>query len=114
MIAVIFEADLAPGRTQDYLSHAARLRPLLAVQPGFLSVERFQSLTSPDRILSLSFFHDMQAVAAWRALDDHRTAQQAGRGGIFADYRLRVAQVQRDYGLTRRDGAPGDSRAWHG
>jgi heme-degrading monooxygenase HmoA len=80
---------------------------------GFLSVERFASLANPGKMLSLSFFRDEAAVAAWRNTEDHRRAQAAGRGGVFADYRLRVARVLRDYGMTERDQAPGDSRVAH-
>ncbi|GMG82772.1 antibiotic biosynthesis monooxygenase [Paralimibaculum aggregatum] len=111
---MIFEVVPAPGRRDDYLAIAAALRPLLEEIDGFVSVERFQSLADPERILSLSFFETEAAVEAWRGIAEHRAAQQAGRAGIFADYRLRVAAVLRDYGLHGRAGAPPDSRAAHG
>jgi heme-degrading monooxygenase HmoA len=111
MIAVIFEVTPAPGRREAYLEIAARLKPLLEGIDGFVSVERFQSLNDPDRILSLSFWRDEAAVAAWRNTEEHRHAQAAGRGGVFADYRLRVAAVMRDYGLRERGQAPADSLA---
>jgi heme-degrading monooxygenase HmoA len=114
VIAVIFELWPAAGRRQDYLDRAAALRETLERIPGFVSVERFQSLADPDKLLSLSFFRDEEAVRAWRGTEDHRAAQRAGRGGIFADYRLRVAAVTRDYGLNARDQAPRDSRSVHG
>lgn len=114
MIAVIFEVEPAAGRRDAYLSIAADLRPLLDDIDGFLSIERFQSLVDPNRILSLSFWRDEEAVKAWRNTDEHRQAQKAGRGGIFAGYRLRIAHVVRDYGLTERDEAPADSRAVNG
>jgi heme-degrading monooxygenase HmoA len=114
MIAVIFEVLPRPGRREDYLSIAADLRPLLDGIEGFVSIERFESLTEPGNVLSLSFWRDEAAVAAWRSLDEHRAAQSAGRGGVFQDYRLRVAQVLRDYGMTQRVEAPADSRAVHG
>ena len=113
MIAVLFEVRIAPSRRQDYLDLAAELRPLLEQVDGFLSVERFQSLTDPDKLLSLSFFRDEEAVRDWRNLSRHRGAQRQGRGGIFADYRLRVAGVFRDYGMFVREEAPGDSKAVH-
>src|SRR5258706_15727523 len=114
MIAVIFEAWPTNGRKADYLDHAARLRVELEHVDGFISVERFQSLTDPDKLLSLSFWRDEAAVAAWRRDAAHRAAQTAGRAGIFRDYRLRVAAVGRDYCLdVRRDQAPPDSRAAH-
>ncbi len=113
MIAVIFEVMPAEVRKEAYLDIAAGLRPVLEQVEGFISVERFQSLTTPGKILSLSFFEDEDAVRRWRALDVHRTAQARGRGGIFADYRLRVAGVIRDYGMFDRDGAPADSREEH-
>ncbi len=113
MIAVIFEVIPAEGRIDDYLAIAAQMRPLLDQIDGFISVERFRSLTDPTKLLSLSFFRDEAAVAEWRRLTQHRGAQAAGRAGIFADYRLRVAGVIRDYGLTERDQAPEDSRAAH-
>ena len=113
MIAVIFEVIPAPGRKAAYLDIAAQMRPLAEGIDGFISVERFQSLTDSDKLLSISFFRDEAAVAEWRALTAHRAAQAKGRGGIFADYRLRVAHVLRDYGLTDRAEAPADSRAAH-
>lgn len=106
MIAVIFEAVPHPDRTQDYLDAAARLRPRLADVDGFISIERFSSLSQPGRILSLSFWRDEAAVAQWRNDEAHREIQQAGRTAIFADYRLRVAHVLRDYGMHERDEAP--------
>lgn len=114
MIAVIFEVTPEPGYMDDYLRHAADLRPLLEGIDGFLSVERFESLSQPGKLLSLSFFRDEAAVIAWRRQEAHRQAQAAGRGGIFRAYRLRVAAVMRDYGMEERAEAPGDSRALHG
>ncbi|MBZ9710068.1 antibiotic biosynthesis monooxygenase [Mesorhizobium sp. ESP7-2] len=114
MIAVIFEVQPAQGRREAYLSIAAELRPLLDGVDGFISIERFQSLADPNRVLSLSFWRDEEAVKAWRNTEEHRRAQKGGRGGIFAGYRLRIAHVVRDYGLTERDEAPADSRAVNG
>ena len=115
MIAVIFEVEPAEGRFEDYLDHAARLKPELEKVPGFISVERFRSLTNPQKLLSLSFWEDEAAVACWRTHPGHRGSQAAGRAGIFAGYRLRVAAVLRDYGMDeRREQAPEDSRAVHG
>jgi heme-degrading monooxygenase HmoA len=114
MIAVIFEVEPAPGRRGAYLELAAGLKPRLEEIDGFVSIERFESLPNPGKILSLSIWRDEAAVAAWRAVGAHRAAQAAGRGGIFADYRLRVASVLRDYGMTDRAQAPADSRAANG
>ena len=113
MIAVIFEAIPAPGQRDAYLDAAARLRPLLEQMDGFISIERFESLTQPGKILSLSFWRDEEAVARWRNLEQHRAVQAAGRASVFADYRLRVAGVLRDYGKNERAGAPEDSRRVH-
>jgi heme-degrading monooxygenase HmoA len=113
MIAVIFEVWPAPGRTDDYLALAGALRAELEAIDGFISIERFQSLSDPKKLLSLSIWRDEGAVKTWRSREKHRQAQAAGRGGIFADYRLRVAQVLRDYGMTERAQAPEDSRAMH-
>jgi heme-degrading monooxygenase HmoA len=113
MIAVIFEVQVADGRKQDYLDIAAKLRPLLEQVDGFLSIERFQSLSNPEKILSLSFFRDEQAVRDWRNLSQHRHAQDHGRAGIFSEYRLRVAGVIRDYGMFEREQAPEDSKVAH-
>src|SRR3982750_3073491 len=108
MIAVIFEVRPTPEGKQPYLDIAASLRPTLEKMDGFLSIERFQSLTDPQKVLSLSFWRDEAAVAAWRQVEPHRTAQAKGRGELFADYRLRIAAVIRDYGMTERDQAPAD------
>ncbi len=113
MIAVIFEVWPASGRKEDYLAIAATLRAELAAMDGFISVERFQSLTEPDKLLSLSFWRDEAAIERWRNEHYHRESQAAGRGGVFADYRLRIASVVRDYGMTERTEAPEDSRAFH-
>jgi heme-degrading monooxygenase HmoA len=113
MIAVIFEVWPAQGRKDDYLAIAAALRSELEAIDGFMSVERFQSITDPGKLLSLSFWRDEDAVKVWRNQQHHRASQAKGRSGIFADYRLRVAAVVRDYGLNDRAAAPGDSRAVH-
>ena len=114
MIAVIFEVWPREGHRQEYLDLAAALRPLLQEIDGFLSIERFESLTEPGKILSLSFWRDEEAVAAWRRLEAHRATQARGREIVFADYRLRVAAVLRDYGMTERAEAQQDSRQRHG
>ena len=113
MIAVIFEVVPAPGRKQEYLDLAASLRPDLEKMDGFVSIERFESLTDKGKVLSLSIWRDEDAVKRWRQFEGHRVAQAKGRGGIFADYRLRVASVIRDYGMFERAQAPADSRARH-
>jgi len=114
MIAVIFEVEPAQGDPAPYLHIAAGLIDELRTIDGFISVERFQSLSAPGKLLSLSFWRDEAAVQRWRSLESHRRAQEAGRGGVFQGYRLRVAQVLRDYGMNERDQAPADSRAHHG
>ena len=114
MIAVICEVWPAEGRRQAYLDIAASLRPRLAEIDGFISVERFESLAEPGKLLSLSFWRDEEAVRAWRNLEPHRLAQEVGRGGIFTDYKLRIAGVIRNYGMTDRAEAPADSRGCHG
>lgn len=113
MIAVIFELMPADGHSQAYLDIAADLRQQLDGINGFLSVERFQSLSIPGKILSLSFWRDEEAVADWRRTEAHRIAQGQGRAGIFSNYRLRVASVSRDYGMRERRQAPADSRLFH-
>lgn len=113
MIAVIFEVEPHPDRAGDYFSAAATLKRELDSVDGFISVERFESLSTPGKYLSLSFWRDEDAVASWRNLAAHRAAQAAGRAAIFADYRLRVAVIVRDYGLADRDEAPGDSLSAH-
>jgi heme-degrading monooxygenase HmoA len=108
MIAVIFEAE--PCERDEYFAIAASLGPLLDKIDGFISIERFQSLANPERVLSLSFWRDEAAIAQWRSLEAHRAAQCAGRAGVFRDYRLRIASVVRDYGMRQREQAPADSR----
>ena len=114
MLAVIFELEPVDSSKQTYLDIAAELAPELEHIDGFISIERFESLSRPGRLLSLSFWRDEAAIDAWRNLAQHRNAQQAGREGLFADYRLRVASVIRDYGMNDRDAAPRDSRERHG
>ncbi len=114
MIAVIFEVWPAGGRAGEYFDLAVALRAHLEKIDGFMSIERFESLTTKGKYLSLSFWRDEDAVRKWRNLESHRSAQAKGRGGIFADYRLRVASVVRDYGMKERGDAPKDSRTVHG
>src|SRR5215469_5680547 len=114
MHAVIFEVwPKAEGR-QGYLDIAAALRPELDKIDGFISIERFESLSEKGKLLSLSFWRDDAAIAEWRRLERHRRAQAEGRGELFADYRLRIAAVVRDYGMNERAEAPADSRERHG
>ena len=113
MIGIIFEVWPAEGRKQEYLDIAAKLRPLLDQIDGFISIERFESLYEPGKILSLSFFRDQAAVEQWRSLEAHRIAQATGRTSVFRDYRLRVGGVIRDYGMTDRRQVPADSRSYH-
>jgi heme-degrading monooxygenase HmoA len=114
MIAVIFEVWPAEGRAVEYFDLAASLRADLETIDGFISIERFESLTTRGKYLSLSFWRDEEAVRTWRNLGNHRQAQAKGRGGIFKDYRIRVASVERDYGMQVRRDAPKDSREVHG
>jgi heme-degrading monooxygenase HmoA len=111
MIAVIFEVLPAEGRQPDYLDHAALLRPMLETMDGFVSVERFQSLSTPGKLLSLSIWRDEAAIAAWRNHAMHRETQRVARSGMFDDYRIRVAGVLRDYTMHDRSAAPPDSLA---
>ncbi|CDZ40860.1 antibiotic biosynthesis monooxygenase [Neorhizobium galegae] len=113
MIAVIFEVIPYMGERHKYLDLAGELRSELETIDGFISIERFESLTLRGKILSLSFWRDEEAVKAWRNLESHRAAQKAGRGGVFADYRLRIGHVVRDYGMFEREEAPKDSREAH-
>jgi heme-degrading monooxygenase HmoA len=113
MIAVIFEVWPKAEHRQDYLDIAAELKPVLEKIDGFISIERFESLTEKGKLLSLSMFRDEAAVEAWRNVAGHRRAQAKGRAKIFANYRLRIASVIRDYGMEERAEAPKDSRAVH-
>jgi heme-degrading monooxygenase HmoA len=114
MIAVVFEVWPREGAAQAYLDVAAALRAELETIDGFVSIERFQSLSEPGKLLSLSFWRDEAAVARWRNVEAHRSAQRRGRAELFRDYRLRIAEVVRDYGATDRAQAPADGRAVHG
>ncbi len=113
MIAVIFEVCLHDQHRQEYFDIAADLRPLLQEIDGFISIERFESLSENGKLLSLSFWRDEAAIAEWRNLEKHRHAQARGRKNIFSDYRLRIATVDRDYGMLEREQAPEDSLAVH-
>lgn len=113
MIAVIFEAVPANGKWNEYLDIAAQLKPELSRIEGFVSIERFQSLADSKKVLSLSFWRDEASIARWRNLELHRAAQRKGRATVFDDYRLRIAVVERDYGMNDRAEAPPDSRKTH-
>jgi heme-degrading monooxygenase HmoA len=109
MITVLFEVTPLPGRAERYFEIAAALADELRRIDGFISVERFESLTRPGSYLSLSTWRDEEAVRAWRNTAHHRTGQREGRDAVFASYRIRVAQVLRDYTATERAEAPADS-----
>lgn len=113
MIAVMFEVEPEEGRRDAYLGIAAELRPMLDSIDGFISIERFESLSQSGKLLSLSFWRDEDAVAVWRNSEEHRAAQFEGRVRIFTDYRLRIASVVRDYGMYERAQAPKDSKREH-
>lgn len=113
MVAVIFEVMPAEGKRDDYFSLAEKLRPELNKIPGFISIERFQSIANPGKILSLSFWENEESISQWRNIEMHRHAQAAGRASVFKDYRLRVAHVVRDYGMNERTQAPADSKSIH-
>jgi heme-degrading monooxygenase HmoA len=114
VIAVIFEFTPAEGRFPDYMAEVAKLKGELDKAEGFISLERFESITTKGKFLSLQFWRDEESVRKWRNLQAHREAQKKGRDGIIASYRLRIASVSRDYEMDRRDEAPRDSREMHG
>jgi heme-degrading monooxygenase HmoA len=113
MIAVIFEAIPHAEKKDEYFSIAAALKPMLEQIDGFISIERFQSFNDPDKVLSLSFWKDEESLKQWRNLEMHRYAQSKGRESIFKDYHLRIADVNRDYGMFDRKEAPADSKNIH-
>lgn len=113
MITVIFEVWPKEGKAAEYFDIAASLRAELAKIDGFISIERFESVTTPGKFVSISFWRDEAAVQAWRNVEGHRIAQAQGRSEVFADYRIRVASVMRDYSMNARDQAPADSRGAH-
>lgn len=112
-LAVIFEVIPAEGFKENYLDLALKLKPELEKIKGFISIERFQSIYQPEKILSLSFWESETAIQEWRTLDAHRETQSKGRNGVFKDYRLRIAPVRRDYGMFHREEAPKDSQTYH-
>jgi len=114
MIAVIFEFTPAEGRCPDYMARVETLKADLAKAEGFISLERFESITTPGKFVSLQFWRDDECVRKWRILQKHREAQKKGRGGIFKSYRLRIASVVRDYEMDKRAQAPKDSIEVHG
>ena len=114
MIAVVFEFTPAEGRFQEYMDLVAQLKPELDKAEGFISIERFESITMPGKYVSLQFWRYEDCVRKWRNLQQHREAQKKGRGGIFASYRLRIASVLRDYTMVERNEVPADSLSVHG
>ena len=113
MIAVIFEFEPNSNKLDSYWDIAKNLATELESVDGFISIERFQSVTHPEKFLSLSIWRDEEAITKWRTKSSHRKAQSAGRAELFNDYRLRVAGVIRDYGKFDRDQVPSDSKQFH-
>lgn len=114
MIAVIFEFTPAEGQFPDYMELVGTLRADLEKAEGFISLERFESITNKGKFVSLQFWRDEESVRKWRNVERHRAAQKKGRASIFASYRLRIAQVMRDYTMDERGEAPEDSVKVHG
>ncbi|HEY7239345.1 MAG TPA: antibiotic biosynthesis monooxygenase [Burkholderiales bacterium] len=114
MIAVIFEFTPAAGRFPDYMELVGTLKADLDQADGFISLERFESITTKGKFVSLQFWRDEESVRKWRILQRHREAQKRGRAGIFESYRLRIASVVRDYTMDERAQAPADSVKVHG
>ena len=114
MIAVIFEFTPTQGRFPDYMALVAELKPELDKAEGFISLERFESITTPGKYVSLQFWRDEESVRKWRNVQKHREAQKKGRAGVFTSYRLRIAGVIRDYTMDGRAQAPADSVQVHG
>ncbi|MEP2669756.1 MAG: antibiotic biosynthesis monooxygenase [Cyclobacteriaceae bacterium] len=112
-VAVIFEVIPAENHMEEYLDIAQQLLRQLNQIEGFISIERFSSLNTPGKILSLSYWRDEEAVREWRNTEDHRWAQSKGRNEVFSDYRLRVVNVLREYGMNDRLEAPNDSKVHH-
>lgn len=112
-IAVLFEVVPEDGQKQEYLDIATKLKPELEKIKGFISIERFQSIHNPEKILSLSFWENEEAIKEWRNLEIHRNAQSKSRELIFRGYRIRIAQTFRDYGMFERDETPSDSKIFH-
>ncbi|ADG94717.1 Antibiotic biosynthesis monooxygenase [Arcobacter nitrofigilis DSM 7299] len=110
MYAVIFEVWPNRNGKEEYLNIASQLKLFLEEQKGFISIERFQSLTNQDKLLSLSFWEDEGAITIWRNLLEHRIAQKKGRNELFDDYRIRVSEVVRDYSMSQRNEIPEDSK----
>ena len=106
MFVVVFEVQPKPGRERDYLDLAASLKPALEEIDGFISVERFRSVAAPEKLVSISFWRDEAAVKRWREHNRHHLAQLSGRTQIFADYRISVAEIERQYGMFERAQAP--------
>ena len=113
MIAMIFEFTASEQHFGEYMSEAAALRPLLSSIKGFISVERFESKTTPGKFVSIGFFEDESAMGEWRNLSEHRRVQKLGRARLFENYRLRIASVIRDYSMSDREQAPEDSKLAH-
>lgn len=97
MYAVIFEVEISDGKKDQYLNIAAHLKEQLVKMPGFISIERFESLVTEGKLLSLSFWEEEKHLLLWKKNIDHMAAQKEGRDSIFKDYRIRIAEVKRDY-----------------
>ena len=113
MIAMIFEYQLNEDTLDTYNPLSRKMWELVNEIDGFISIERFRSESQPDKLLGLGFFRDVEAVQEWRNHPDHRQAQALGRMQLFTHYRLRMAEVLRDYDLTRREQVPQDSLLIH-
>jgi heme-degrading monooxygenase HmoA len=109
MFAVIFEVKPTVEGKEEYLEIANNLRKYLENQEGLISVERFQSLIDESKILSLSFWENEKVIEKWRNIHEHRMGQKEGKEKLFHSYRIRVAQVVRDYTESERNEAPNDS-----
>ena len=110
-VMVLFEVTVKSGQMDDYLKMAASLKESLASAEGLSRAERFSSLVTENKLLSLSVWDGEQSVEKWRNLLAHRACQRHGRMHDFADDQITVVTPIRTYSMTDRTEAPADSNA---
>ncbi len=97
MIGLFFEVLPKAGREETYFEMARLLRPELDKHDGLVFIDRYRSLSTGGLILSHQLWSSEECLIRWRENTKHKTVQRAGREQHFADYRLRVARLIREW-----------------
>jgi len=101
-VAVIFTSQRAQSTGDDddgYAAMAEAMDRQAAAQPGYLGIE---SARGADGFgITVSYWRSVADARAWKGVSEHLAAQRLGRERWYRMFRVRIAEVAREYGFTR-------------